>query len=156
MKHDLWRVLNGARAYAATYRWWAILLFLLTGGGLAIDLIMVSDFELPLPIELISLAALVAIPIGLPFIAGWISPRLSHVMLLLIIVLVSVYVTISMYPWSRQYDSDPADYGIVCSLVLGGLASTAFAVGWGMRRVLDSNRNRGTIHPLSGREQRRA
>lgn len=114
------------RVGMAAHRW-TIFLFLLTGVTLSAWLFIVAASD-PNPLFLISTTV---VGIGAPCIAGWLSPKLSHVAFLPFVLLVSMWVAYRVYIFSTGDTNLVPSF--VPAFVLAGFACSAFAAGWGAR-----------------------
>ena len=81
-----------------------------------------------------------------PVIAGWMSPKLSHVFLFPVIMLGCLSVASAIHG-PLSYDSDPIAFVILLAAIYGGMASLAFVAGWIARQLF--HRIRGRPMPLS-------
>ena len=80
---------------------------------------------------------------AIPFLAGWLSPRLSKIVLFPASVLVSLTVGFAVY--GVDADVEPISYTVLLTLIYGGLASVGFFVGWVLRGHEFINHPRGGI-----------
>ena len=104
-------------------------LLLLNGVGIALGFTLLENSETWLQVLVAAMA------LGTPFIAGWVSPRLTYAVLPPLVLLVCLSVAFTLY--GRSYwDSEPIVFTILLSVIYGGLASIVFAAGWVMRRVV--------------------
>ena len=132
MKHDSWRVLTSVRAFLATYRGSTLVLFCVSGVGITLNFTLLSKSETWLQISV------AAIALGAPCAAGWLSARLSHVALLPVVMLVSLYAGFAAYDWQdlwHHYDFAPLTFPLALTYVYGSFTSMAFVAGWGVRWI---------------------
>ena len=80
---------------------------------------------------------------AIPFLAGWLSPRLNNIVLFPASVLASLSVGFAVY--GVDADVEPIAYTVLLTLIYGGLASAGFYVGWVLRGHEFINRPHGGI-----------
>ena len=116
-------------------------LALIAGAGLALAFTVLGNVGAWLAI----LAVVTALGVS-PVIAGWMSPKLSHVFFFPVIMLGCLSVASAIHG-PLSLDSDPVAFVILLTAIYGGMASLAFVAGWMTRQFL--HRLRGRPMPVS-------
>ena len=117
------------------YRTAMIVLLLLGGMGIALPFTLLEDSEAWLVILVMGMAG------GGFFVAGCFSRRLMNAVFCPVVVLGSLLVAFTVYD-EVYFDTEPALFAVILSVMYGGLASVIFAAGWLARWAVCQIRSR--------------
>ena len=132
-------MLHRIKVYPAKRQFLATLgLSLVTSVGFVLAFGVLDTPDVPWHALVVWVAALV-VP---PFLAGWLSPRLSYVAFFPASLLVGLTVAETVTHRPVSYDSDPFFFIPLLTIIYGGWASVTFFGGWMAHSVISHLKDR--------------